>query len=863
MSRLPVPRPIGYASCRNSLVPAGARRSRRGAVRLLAPLLLLCAARASSPRETTLFDFGWRFHLGDPPHAEAPAFDDSAWRTLDLPHDWSIEGPYDPQAAAGGTGGYLPTGIGWYRKAFTLPAEASGRRIALRFDGVYQHSTVWINGHELGFRPYGYATFQYDLTPYVTFGPAGNTIAVRVDNSQQPGSRWYSGSGIFRHTWLLVTDRLHADPDDISVTTPVVSKDVATLRVRARVHNGRPTTEPVELRLALVDPAGRPAASAPVRGSGGPPAASLEAGAEAELEGLLILPAPQLWSPDAPALYRLRTEIVAGGGVVDSVETAVGVRTAEFDVNRGLLINGQPVKLRGFCLHQDGGAVGSAVPDSLLEHRIGLLKEMGCNAIRCSHNPMAPEFYAICDRLGMLVMDEAFDEWTIRKPQIKFGYSDYFRDWYDRDVTDLVRRDRNHPSVILWNAGNEIGEQGAPSGPEVLRKLIAVFRREDPTRPVTVAMDNIFNQNGPAPEAFTGQLDIVGYNYPDRWGSRRETQYGDDRELHPARRFVGTEVTGIPETRGVYPFGSLLDDNDSDDHLQLGDGPSGALYVASTMRASSLWRFVALHPYVTGEFIWTGFDYLGESRWPQKAASFAPLDTCGFKKDAFYFYQSLWVDSPVLHLLPHWNWPGREGTAVPVVAYTNCAAVELFLNGRSMGLKAKDFPGYGVEGAWNTYAQPKVEATTSDLQLVWDVPYAPGALTAVGYDRRGKVVARAEVRTARAPAVLELTPDRGTLVAGAREVASVQVRALDADGTFVPDAANAVTFDLSGPARLIGVDNGDPQSHAAYQGRERSLFNGMALALVESAREAGTVRLTAHASGLPDATVDIAVLAPR
>jgi beta-galactosidase len=725
--------------------------------------------------------------------------------------------------------------------------------VTVEFDGVYEHSTVWINGHDLGTRPYGYSTFFYELTPYLHFGDEPNVIAVRVDNSEQPNSRWYSGSGIDRHTWLIETSDVHFQPSGIYVTTPVATTDVATIHVVARIANEGAGEKSVELRAELLNADGSPAGYA-----GGPPASTpVAASAEATSDAVLILPSPRLWSPESPALYTLRTQIAVDGRIVDSVDTTIGVRKVEFDVNRGLLINGKPEKLRGFCIHQDAGAVGSAVPDSLLEHRIRLLKEMGCNAIRGSHNPMAPEFYDICDRLGMLVMDEAFDEWTIRKPQIKYGYSDVFEQWYKRDLVDFIRRDRNHPCVIIWSAGNEVGEQRSPAGPQILRSLVGIFHTEDPTRPVTAAMDNIFNQDGPAPDSFTSLLDVVGYNYVDRWGGRRATQYVEDREAHPARRFVGTEETGIPEIRGVYSFGPLLGVDDSDDHLREGKGPDGPLYVASTIRAAALWKFAATHDYVTGEFIWTGFDYLGESAWPQKAASFAPLDTCGFRKDSFYFYKSLWTSEPVLHLLPHWNWPGKEGSVVPVVAYTNCSAVELFLNGKSLGVKTKEFPSEGVDGAWNTYREPKVEATTSDLQLVWDVPYSPGELKAQGYNRNGEVVATTIVRTAQEPTQLEISSDRGSLDASSREVASITVRAVDSAGTFAALAANAVTFSVDGPAALIGVDNGDPQSHAGYRGNMVSLFNGMALGLVQTTGATGSVTVTVKADGLSEASVTL------
>jgi len=832
-------------------------------------VVMLSAAPSirAAARQHDSFDLGWRFHLGDLPGAERAAFGDSSWRSLDLPHDWSIEGPYDEHAPTGGSGGYLPAGLAWYRKTFTLPEAARGRQITIQFDGIYQHSTVWINGHELGTRPYGYSTFVYDLTPHLNFGDAPNVIAVRVDNSQQPSSRWYSGSGIYRHTWITIADPLSIVPFGVYVTTPDVSSELATIRVQTHIRNARTASQHFELRTQILDASGQTlramAESKTGEGLLASDAGEIAAGAELAVGTSLILHTPQLWSPGAPNLYRVRSEILVAGAVVDVIETVFGVRRIDYDIDRGFLLNGAPVKLRGVCLHHDGGAVGAAVPQAVLERRLRLLQEMGCNAIRCSHNPMAPEFYDLCDRLGLLVMDEAFDEWTIRKPQIKFGYSDVFNDWCERDLVDFIRRDRNHPCVVMWSAGNEIGEQGAANGPEILRKLVEIFHREDPTRPVTAAMDNIFNQHGQAPVAFSSLLDIVGYNYVDRWGTRRETQYADDREHFPNRKFVGTEDTSVRGTRGEYRFGPMLGGGFIAGRIVPGVGPEGALYVADPIRAASLWRFVATHDYVIGDFAWTGFDYLGESWWPRKLATSGPLDTCGFKKDAFYFYQSIWTNAPMIHLLPHWNWPDRIGRAVPVVAYTNCAAVELFVNGRSLGAKAREFPSQGAAGGWNSYALPQIQATTTDLQLVWDVPYEPGELKAVGYDRDGAIVATANVRTAGAAATLELTVDRANIASDSRDVAHVTVRALDKDGVFVPLADNLVSFELSGPVKLIGVDNGDPSSHESYQGNSRALFNGMGLALVQSTNESGPAHLTARAKGLREATAEIATRSSR
>jgi beta-galactosidase len=809
---------------------------------------------ATATRSESSFDFGWRFNLGDAAGAEAVAYDDGGWRGLDLPHDWSIEGSYDENAATGGPGGYLPTGIGWYRKHFTVPESDRGRSVHVRFDGVYERSTVWVNGHPVGSRPYGYSSFAYEIARYLNFGGAPNVIAVRVDNSQQPNSRWYSGSGIYRHTWLVEADPTHVIPSGIQVTTPTVTPERATVRARVSIYNADPKNPDLQVSVSVISPAaGDGAHFAPTVTN----TLSANPGTLGVADLQLDLDRPLLWSVDTPNVYRMVVKVSRAGVVVDQSETTFGIRTVVFDVDRGVLLNGSSVKLRGFCIHHDAGAVGAAVPDAVLERRLRLLREMGCNAVRCSHYPMAPEFYDICDRIGLLVVDEAFDEWTFRKPQLKFGYSDIFNEWYERDVTDLVRRDRNHPCVILWNAGNEVGEQWSPTGPDVLAKILAVFQREDPTRLVTVAMDNVFNQNGPAPEAFTRQLGVVGYNYVDRWGTRRETQYADDRAAFPTRRFLGTEETGVASTRGVYEFGSLFGDNDSDDHLVLGDGPAGALYVAATQRASSLWKFVALHDYVAGQFVWTGFDYLGESRWPLKLTSFGALDTCGFKKDSYYFFQSLWTDAPMVHLLPHWNWPGKEGTVIPVVAYSNAAAVELYLNGKSFGVKAREFPSEGVTGAWNNYLLPKVEVTTGDLQLTWDVPYAPGVLKAVAYDRLGHPVAETTVRTAGPATRLELTTDSTRLAAGRRDVASVAVRALDAEGNFVPLADNVVRFSVSGPATMIGVDNGDPASHESYKADHRVLFNGLAAALIQSTADTGRIHVSASADGLAGAGLDL------
>ncbi|MDR0354041.1 MAG: DUF4982 domain-containing protein [Opitutaceae bacterium] len=832
----------------------------RGRIRCFLGCVLACALPAffsfAHARET--FDFDWRFARGDPPGAAQTAFDDGAWRAVSLPHDWSIEGPYGEDEPAGGPGGYLPTGTGWYRKTFRLPESAKGKKITVQFDGIYMNATVWLNGRELGTQPYGYTAFEHDLTPHLVFGGRENTIAVRVDNSRQPNSRWYSGSGIYRHVWLRVTEPLHIPTWGVCVTTPEISGERALVRARVSVRNDGGAPRAARVSLAVLDASGATVAE----GAAGD-AAEIAAGGAREFSGEVTLPRPLRWSPETPHLYRLRATVSAaegrspGGSGDDFLDTTFGVRSIEFDAARGFILNGQKTIMRGMCLHHDGGAVGAAVPDAVLRRRLLLLKEMGCNAVRASHNPMAPEFYDLCDELGLLVMDEIFDEWTGRKPQIQFGYSDFYQEWHERDLVAFVRRNRNHPGIVIWSAGNEIGEQGSAKGADVLRPLVELFHREDPTRPVTAALDRAYTERGHAPAAFTDLLDVVGYNYVDRWGTRRETHYADDRALFPRRQFIGTENTSARGERGHYPFGPLLFDSARRGDASAANPPQGALYPAATLRAQALWKFVATHDYVAGDFAWTGFDYLGESRWPRKQSTSGALDTCGFKKDAFYFYQSIWTTKPMIHLLPHWNWPGREGRIIPVLAFTNGRFAELFLNGRSLGVKAKEFPRQGSSGGWNAYARPVVQSMTTDLHFAWDVPYEPGELRAVVYDDAGAIIAEDRVRTAGAPAALELRVDRPEIAADARDVAHITVRALDANGVFVPLADDEVLFEISGPGKLIGVDNGDPASHASYQGRARALHAGMALALVQSETTPGTVKIAARSKTMGDASVEV------
>jgi beta-galactosidase len=807
------------------------------------PLLLLASAVAppllaqgASPRQRLLMDYGWRFTTGDATGAAAAAFDDASWRSVDLPHDWSIEGPYDSAATTTGRGGYLPTGIGWYRRTFTVPRAWRGREVTVAFDGVYQNSDVWINGHHLGHRPNGYVSFHYDLTPYLVQGE--NVVAVRVDNSHQPNSRWYSGSGIYRHVWLTVTDPMHVTRWGTYVTTPEVDSAMALVAVRTTIVNGGTGDRRGRLRVVALDPSGGEVARADT-------SFALAAGATVAFPQRLRVNAPMLWSPDAPALYTLQTTVLdASGRAVDQTITPFGIRHIAYDADRGFLLNGTRVKMLGVNLHHDGGPVGAAVPEAVWERRLRLLRGMGVNAIRTAHNPPAPEFLDLCDRMGFLVMNEAFDEWTHGK--VEWGYHRYFDEWAERDLVDLMRRDRNHPSVVLWSLGNEIGEQHAAGGDTVLRMLVDVAHREDPTRPVTTGNDHIYADDGATTAEFLQLLDVVGYNYVDRWHERRELYATQDRHDHPDWKMIGTESGAVWGTRGEYTLG--------DDPARV--RPS---YTAGMINAEQLWRFVALNDWFAGDFMWTGIDYLGESRWPRVASTSGALDLVGLPDDGYFFYQSRWTDTPMIHLFPHWNWPDREGQSIPVLAYTNCDVVELYLNDRFISEKRLEFPRQGTSGGWNSYERPLVFPTTADLHLAWDVPYEPGVLRAVGR-RNGEVVATDEVRTAGPAASLRLRVDRGEIRSTIRDVAHVEVEIVDADGVVVPMSNDLVRFTVEGPARLLAVGNGDPTDHSPYQASERRGFHGLLLAMIQSTDETGHVRVTAQADGLAPASVGITIV---
>jgi beta-galactosidase len=793
---------------------------------------LSVVAENNPPREKLLMDFGWRFAFG---HATDPAmdfdpapasemfnyltksgnaqgaakadFDDSGWRKLDLPHDWAVEAPFDERGS--GSHGYKAIGknfpersVGWYRKSFSIPASDLGRRISVDFDGVFRDSQVWVNGFYLGREASGYSSFSYDISDYLNYGGT-NVIAVRVDATLEEG--WfYEGAGIYRHVWLTKTAPLHVARWGTYVTTEV-KKNSADVTARVSVNNDQPTNAAFEIRQVVVGADGKTVATGKLT------KLSLAAGESREFSSVLGVPRPKLWSCENPYLHTLVTTICQGDKIIDHYETTFGIRTLRWDANEGFFLNGQRVQLKGTCDHQDHAGVGVALPDGVNEFRVEQLKKMGSNAIRTSHNAPTPELLDACDRLGMLVMDEN-REYGINPQQLN-------------GLKRLMLRDRNHPCVIIWSLGNEEWSiEGADKGTRITQTMQTFARRLDPTRRFTGAISGGWGGGS------SKSIDVMGFNY---------FTHGNTDDYHrkfPNKPSVATEDGSTFSTRGIY-----VQDREHQ-HLTAYDVNKANW----SLLAEESWPDYAARPYIAGQFQWTGFDYRGEETpfgWPAISSQFGILDTCGFPKDNFYYYQAWWSDHPVLHLLPHWNWPGQEGREIDVWAHSNCEEVELFLNGVSQGRK-------------------KVQ---KNFHLEWKVKYAPGVLLARGYNG-GKEILTDKIETAGAPTAVQLMPNQATLKADGEDVAIITVFVTDAQGRTGPDAANKIHFQLDGPGKMLGVGNGDPSSHEpdvflptenSAPDWQRRLFSGLAQIIVQSTKEPGAIKLTARADDLTPVTLTI------
>ena len=821
---------------------------------VLISALPLCAKTDAGPRTSFAADADWKFVLADPSGAESATLDDQSWRTVTVPHDWSIEGNPSEKNSTGGGGGYFPAGIGWYRKAFSAPASWDGKRVSLEFDGVSGEATVYLNGQKLGVHPYAYTSFRFDITSRLNLA-AKNVLAVRVDNSLQPNSRWYSGSGIYRHVRVVVTEPIHVAPWGVFVSTPNASTSSARVVIKTQLENESSEAGKVIVQTVLVGPTGS-------RSTGPDERVQLLAGKSTEVNQEIAIARPALWSPKTPVMYHAITRIIKDGKVLDEVETSFGVRSLAWSVEKGLLLNGTSIKLAGGSVHHDNGPLGAAAFDRAEERKAELLKAAGFNAVRTAHNPPSTAFLDACDRLGLLVLDEPFDVWTVSKR--KYDYARFFKDWWQQDVDAMVKRDRNHPSVVMWGIGNEIPEVWTAEGAPIAKQLAVRVRTLDSTRPITQAFPGA--TYGSSPDAAISQVDIAGYNY------NLAQNFSEDHRRVPNRIMMTTES---------FPADAF-----------------------------EQWELVQNHPYILGEFVWTAMDYLGESgigAWsygtakevtqigqmknylrtylakmgadgknpmaafqngqppsplspgfPWHAAYCGDLDLTGFRKPSSYYRDILWnggdrvfltVRLPesgdkkiiaagwsVFPTAPSWTWPGQEGKPLTIEVYSGTEAVRLYLNGKLIGEKPTG----------------RDQAFKADFE----VPFTAGILRAEGV-RSGKVVAERVLQTAGDPVGLKFTPDKTVLEANGQDLAFITLEAVDQKGRLQMNASQEVHFSLSGAATIAAIGNGDGESQESYSGNTFHLFQGRAIIVLRSTREAGEIRLTAKAASLNTSSIAI------
>lgn len=873
-------------------------RTAKLAVRCYCCIILLLGASAAraadSPRECISIDDGWRFVKGDPGNCPAgifgdewnqktnsrilpsviapwilptgnefindpakryyrpkgnfgdgivylqPEFDDSSWQRINLPHDWAIEGPFT-HYGGGGMGRLPTTGVGWYRKRLEIPAADFGKRIFLDVDGAMAYAVVWLNGQLAGGWPYGYASWRVDLTPFVKPGGT-NELVIRLDNPPD-SSRWYPGVGIYRNVWLVTTAPVHIGHWGTYITTPIISKSSATVNLQVKIDNDSDRNADITIATGIY-----PLDADEKKGSHAVAAIPpidfrIAARTNAIVGADCFLSNPKFWGPppqQKPNRYVAVTTVFQDGRVVDIYETRFGIRTIRFDPNQGFFINGEHILLNGVCDHHDLGALGAAVNDRALQRQLETLQEMGCNALRTSHNPPAPELLELADRMGFLVMDEMFDCWEQPKPPNDFHL--IFGLWHEQDMRAQIRRDRNSPSVIIWSIGNEVGEQfTGTNGAALARQLCDIVHSEDPTRPATSAM----NWAHPA-DPLPGVLDIIGLNYQGAGVRRAPPQYDAFHKMFPNKFIFGSETASALSSRGAYVF-PVTNAFDAAVGPQAGEDTfrhqvsAYELYRAAFGASSDkVFASQERHPFVGGEFVWTGWDYLGEpTPFDSSRSSYSGIiDLAGFRKDRFYLYQAHWrPDYPMAHILPHWTWPDRVGKITPVHVFTSGDEGELFLNGKSLGRKKRK---------------------PYEYRLRWDnVVYEPGILKIVAY-KNGKVWATDEVKTAREPARLKLEPDRKIIQADGRDLSFVTVTVADKEGVTAPTADNRIHFEIQGPGEIVATDNGDPTSFESFESHDRKAFNGLCLVIVKSnVGEPGTIKLTASTDGLPAGTVSI------
>ncbi|WP_297095638.1 glycoside hydrolase family 2 TIM barrel-domain containing protein [uncultured Draconibacterium sp.] len=794
---------------------------------ILALVIFACSnPTEQNPERKQNFDNNWKFFLGENTEASKPEFDDASWRMLDLPHDWSIEGEFDPSNPAGNDGAYLPTGIAWYRKQFTVPASWNDKKVSIYFEGVYMNSEVFINGHSLGVYPYGYSSFYYDLTPHLNIG-GENTIAVRVDNSQQKNCRWYSGSGIYRHVSMIVTDPIHIAQWGVSITTPTVSKQEATVEIKTTLKNETSSPQEITLSTQIANKEQHTAGGSEIK-------VELLPNSEKEILQNIVVENPALWTPETPNLYNATISIKNGEQTIDKTDNTFGIRSIEFSAENGFLLNGEKVLLNGGCVHHDNGCLGAAAFDRAEERKVELLKEAGFNAVRTSHNIPSEAFLDACDRLGLLVIDEAFDGWREMKSAftaLEHDYSTLFDEWWKTDVQVMVKRDKNHPSIIMWSIGNEIIERTKPEAVETARKLAAAVKEIDTTRPVTSAMTT-WGQGWEIFDPLMAEHDVCGYNY----------------QLHEAK----ADHERVP-SRIIYQSESY---------------PKDAFFC---------WDLVEENPYIIGDFVWTAIDYLGESgigRWyyegdvegehwhqdlyPWHAAYCGDIDLNGWRKPISHYRSMLYNDTEKLYMAVHepekegskiittmwgtwptwesWTWPGHEGKAIEVEIYSKYEKVRLYCNDKLIGEKAT--------------------GRQEEFKALFTLPYETGTIKAVGVSGDQEMESTV-LTTAEKASKIKLTADRTEIDADGQDLSFITVEMTDAKGQLDPNAANQLHFAIEGPGSIIAVSNSDIRDTDPYVGTSRKAFKGRAMVVVRSSDQAGMITLKASSDGLGDSSINI------
>lgn len=808
-------------------------------------------------RSEFLLEKNWKFTREDSDEFIKPAFNDAKWQNVVVPHDWAIYGPFsaqndkqdvaiaqdgqtDAMEHAGRTGGLPFVGVGWYRTEFEVPQFTAGKKASILFDGAMSHANVYINGQKVGYWPYGYNSFHFDITKYLKPGEK-NLLAVRLENLPE-SSRWYPGAGLYRNVHIIVTEDAHIPVWGTYVKTPIVNKDHAKVTVHTKVslpEGANPDNYTVETSLWNPNKqriVGLRTSLSQMKYNNG------------QIDQEFFVQTPTLWSPDMPALYSVETRLFEGDKLKDVYTTPFGIRSIEIIPNKGFFLNGVKTVFKGVCNHHDLGPLGAAVNDAAIRRQIRILKDMGCNAIRTSHNMPAPELVRACDEMGMMLMAESFDEWNVAK--CKNGYNLFFNEWVEKDLVNLIHNFRNNPSVVMWCIGNEVPNQWNEGDCKIAKRLQDICHREDPTRPVTQGMDApdaVVNNN------FAAVMDVAGFNY-------RPFRYQVNYKKLPQQIILGSETASTVSSRGVYKFPverkamAKYDDHQSSsydvEHCGWSNLPEDDFIQHEDL------------PYCIGEFVWTGFDYLGEptpyyTDWPSHSSLFGIIDLAGIPKDRYYLYRSHWNKAErTLHVLPHWTWPGREGEVTPVFVYTNYPTAELFINGKSQGKRTKDLS-IGIDSSYTEAAQKSFERQKR-YRLMWmDTKYEPGTLKVVAYDKDGNAVAEEVVHTAGKPHHIELSVDRNRLSADGKDLAFINVRVVDKNGNFCPNATNLIKFNVRGVGSFRAAANGDPASLESFQAPAMKLFSGQLTAIVEAGEQPGAIYFEATSSGLKGATIEI------